>query len=67
MQELHSIKDRLTNDGCPINLNVIKKALFLPEEEVRNPSSFVYPNPKLSLMVNPFPKVIKKKKKKGKK
>jgi hypothetical protein len=39
--------------------------LLLPEDDIRTPGSFVYPNPSAGLMVNPFPK--KKGKKKGKK
>jgi hypothetical protein len=38
----------------------------MPEELVRKPSEFTYPNPVTTLMQSPFPKK-EKKKKKGKK
>lgn len=65
MTIVHSIKDRLSRDGCPSNLKVIKKAVMMPEDEQRTALTFVYPTPSAGLMVNPNP--AKKKKKKGKK
>ena len=65
MIELMSIKERLAHDGCHSNMKVLQRALLLPEDDIRTPGSFVYPNPSSGLMVNPFPK--KKAKKKGKK
>jgi hypothetical protein len=62
-----SIKERLAEDGYQANLKVIKKALLIPEEQLRIPGEFVYPHPGSNLMKNPWPKKTKKKKKKGKK
>lgn len=67
MEEVQIIKERLAHDGCFVNLKVLKKALLMPEEPLRIPSSYVYPTPKAGLMINPNPKVAKKKKKKGRK
>jgi hypothetical protein len=39
--------------------------LLIPEDAIRVPGTFIYPNVTAGLMVNPFPK--KTKKKKGKK
>lgn len=66
MTDVNEMKDRLAQDGCQVNLKTIQKALMMPEANLRYPSSFQYPNPKVGLMVNPWPKVVKKKKK-GKK
>jgi hypothetical protein len=65
MMIVHSIKDRLSHDGCASNLKVIKKAVMMPEDEQRIALTFKYPTPSAGLMVNPNP--AKKKKKKGKK
>lgn len=65
MTIVHSIKDRLSHDGCASNLKVIKKAVMMPEDEQRIALTFKYPTPSAGLMVNPNP--AKKKKKKGKK
>ena len=65
MAIVHSIKDRLSRDGCASNLKVIKKAVLMPEDEQRLALTFKYPTPSAGLMVNPDPK--KKGKKKGKK
>ena len=54
-------------DGCRSNFKTLKNAVLLPEELLRKPSEFTYPNPVLTLMKSPFPKKEKKKKKKGKK
>ena len=67
MLEVLSIKERLAQDGYPANLKVIKKAIFMPEEQLRLPGTFIYPHPGVNLMKNPWPKKTKKKKKKGKK
>lgn len=40
---------------------------MLPEESLRLPGTFVYPNPGINLMNNPWPKQTKKKKGKKKK
>lgn len=66
MLDVYSVKERLAHDGLAANLKTIKKALLIPEEATRLPSSFEYPNPRSSLMPNPWPKK-KSKKKKGKK
>jgi len=63
---VHSIKDRLSHDGCASNLKVIKKAILMPEDDQRIALTFKYPTPAAGLMVNPDPKK-KKGKKKGKK
>lgn len=65
--DVYSIKDRLARDGCPTPLKVIKRAMLMSEEPLRVPSGFQYPNPKVGLMVNPWPKKKKKSKKKKKK
>lgn len=65
MIEVYAIKDRLARDGCPTPLKVIKNALLMPEEAARVATKFSYPDVRLSLMPNPWPK--KKKGKKGKK
>ena len=65
--DVYSIKDRLARDGCPTPLKVIKRAMLMSEEPLRVPSGFSYPNPKVGLMVNPWPKKKKKSKKKKKK
>ena len=65
MLELMSIKERLAHDGCHSNLKVLQRALLIPEDAIRVPGTFIYPNVTAGLMVNPFPK--KTKKKKGKK
>lgn len=67
MLEVYSIKERLARDGCTANLKTIKKALLVPEEPLRVPGTFEYPNPGVNLMKNPWPKKKKGKKKKGKK
>lgn len=66
LEEVYSVQNRLALDGCYSSLKVIKKALLMPEELVRKPSEFTYPNPVMTLMQSPFPKK-EKKKKKGKK
>ena len=48
-------------------MKVIKRALLLPDEPLRVPGTFVYPNPGVGLMKNPWPKKVKKKKGKKKK
>lgn len=67
MLEVYSIKERLARDGCQAQLKTIKKALLVPEEPLRVPGVFSYPDPGVNLMKNPFPKKKKKKKGKGKK
>lgn len=67
MLEVYNLKERLARDNCPTQMRTIKKALLIPEEASRIPSKFTYPDPKNSLMPNPWPKKKKKSKKKGKK
>ena len=67
MDEVYSVQNRLAQDGCPSNLKVIQKALLLPEELIRRPGDYHFPNPVMTLMKSPWPKKEKKKKKKGKK
>lgn len=68
MLDVYSIKETLAERGCPVDLKIIKKALLIQEEPLRQPGTFVYPTPGATLMKNPWPKKAKKKKgKKGKK
>ena len=67
MLDVYSMKERLAHEGLPANLKTIKKALLIPEEATRLPNSFSYPDAKVGLMANPWPKKKKSKKKKGKK
>ena len=48
-----------------MSMNVLKRAMMIPEEIEWKPGDRVYPDPGHGLMINPFPKP--KKKKKGKK
>ena len=65
MQEVRQINQRLQKDGTPVQVEVLRKAMMIPDDVEIKPSEREYPDPGLLLMVNPFPKA--KKKKKGKK
>ena len=67
MLDVYNIKERLARDGCAANLKTIKKALLVPDEPLRVPGEFKYPDAGVNLMKNPWPKKKKGKKKKGKK
>lgn len=67
MLDVYNIKERLARDNCVANLKTIKKALLVPDEPLRVPGEFKYPDPGVNLMKNPWPKKKKGKKKKGKK
>ena len=66
MVEMERINQKLSKEGNPINLTVLKRAMMIPDELEVQPGHREYPDPGLNLMPNPFPKP-KKKKKKGKK
>lgn len=65
--DVYSVKERLARDGCPTPLKVIKRAMLVDEEPLRVTSGYQYPDLKVGLMVNPWPKKKKKSKKKKKK
>ena len=74
MEELYSIKNKLAHDGFPMDLDVLEKAILMPEEETymygetfEKNGERKYPHPGMGLMKNPFPKKKKGKKKKKKK
>jgi hypothetical protein len=67
MLDVYNIKERLARDGCAANLKTIKKALLVPDEPLRVPGEFKYPDAGVNLMKNPWPKRKRGKKKKGKK
>lgn len=47
---------------------ILERAVLLPADVEYTPGERVYPTPEFGLMLNPFPKVVKgKKKKKSKK
>ena len=64
---MDQIKDRLAKDGCHINMNVLRRAMQIPEDIEWQPGTREYPDPTQGLMANPFPKKKKEKGKKGKK
>ena len=67
MNQMESIKDRLSKDNCPQTMVTLERAIMFPSDLEHTPGERVYPTPELGLMINPFPKVVKGKKKKGKK
>ena len=64
--EMSEIKTRLAQKGQHIDMNVLRRAMQIPEELEFYPGKREYPDPIYDLMVNPNPKK-KKKGKKGKK
>ena len=81
MDEVQQIKDKLAREGChgmsstfyegqtgPTSMMaMLSKACMLPEDMEWLPGTRKYPRPGDDLMINPYPKVKKKKGKKGKK
>jgi hypothetical protein len=66
MEEVQRLSDKLARDGVPVSVNVLKRAMLVPDEQEIKPGTREYPDPGLLLMVNPFPKAKKKKGKKKK-
>lgn len=73
IQEINDIKESLAKEDVKIPVDIIQKAIFMPDDiglmsmNERDPTK-KYPTPAITLMTNPFPKKKKKKKKKkGKK
>lgn len=64
--QVMSIKNRLSNDGYPIDLHKLQRAILMPEEEMVTLNECKYPDPTIDLMKNPFPKAKAKKGKKKK-
>jgi hypothetical protein len=70
LQEIESIKNRLAQDNCIVDVLTLQKAIMMPDEFESKPGERLYPKIEQCLMPNPFPKKKKKggkKKKKGKK
>lgn len=70
MFEVLAIKEQLNKQGVCADVEMLRKAILLPEELQMQPSLKVYPRPDIGLMENPHKKVAKKGKKgkkKGKK
>jgi hypothetical protein len=66
MDEVQSVQNSLAAAGQTVNLKMLQKAFFVPEEILRKPSEFRYQDPIALLVKSPFPKKEKKKKKKKK-
>ena len=56
-----SIKDRLANDGHPVDLLKLQRAILMPEEEMATLNECKYPDPAIDLMKDPNPKTKAKK------